>query len=104
MVMTLKLFVVMGIGWTLEILSQFIKPLNELWFPSDIFNILQGFLIFVIFTMKEKVIRGIKNKMAEILPGCFEKPEKTRPPTLSSSVFTTSSSECKMPNNVKINK
>ncbi|XP_039278636.1 probable G-protein coupled receptor Mth-like 2 [Nilaparvata lugens] len=101
LVMTLKLFTVMGIGWTLEILSQFLKPLHQMWFPSDVFNILQGVLIFVIFTMKEKVIRGVKSKMADILPGIFVKPDKTRPSTLTSSVFTTSSSECKMSVNTK---
>lgn len=50
--MYLKLFAVMTVFWCLEIVSHFVD-VGE-FFISDIFNCLQGFIIFMIFVMKKE--------------------------------------------------
>lgn len=50
--MYLKLFAVMTVFWCLEVVSHFVH-VDEL-FVSDIFNCLQGFIIFMIFVMKKE--------------------------------------------------
>ncbi|BES95490.1 g-protein coupled receptor [Nesidiocoris tenuis] len=53
----LKLFIVMGISWSTEILSfMFDKHFESFWFVTDLVNALQGFLIFLLFVCKENVI------------------------------------------------
>ncbi|EFN65885.1 G-protein coupled receptor Mth2 [Camponotus floridanus] len=54
----LKLFIVMGINWSMEIVSWLFK--NEpkyLWYLTDLTNTLQGLIIFIIFVCKKKVKR-----------------------------------------------
>ncbi|XP_078043234.1 G-protein coupled receptor Mth2 isoform X2 [Augochlora pura] len=54
----LKLFIVMGINWSMEIISWMCN--NEpryIWYLSDLTNTLQGVIIFLIFVWKEKIRR-----------------------------------------------
>ncbi|XP_045536560.1 G-protein coupled receptor Mth2 [Papilio machaon] len=67
----LKLFMVMGVNWTVEIISFSVGGSNWYWILIDISNIALGAVIFLIFVWKKKVrnlvakkwrsIRGIRN-------------------------------------------
>ena len=54
----LKLFIVMGISWSMEIISWLLddKP-TFVFYITDIANTLQGLIIFIIFVWKEKIKR-----------------------------------------------
>ncbi|XP_050447946.1 G-protein coupled receptor Mth2-like isoform X6 [Cataglyphis hispanica] len=55
----LKLFIVMGINWSMEIVSWlFDKSVpTYIWYLTDLTNALQGLIIFIIFVWKEKIKR-----------------------------------------------
>ncbi|XP_023306030.2 G-protein coupled receptor Mth2 isoform X3 [Lucilia cuprina] len=62
----LRLFLVMGVTWSLEIVSYFVgvdKPWSKIFYVADICNAIQGFLIFMLFVMKKKVKQLITNRM-----------------------------------------
>ncbi|CAD0201197.1 unnamed protein product [Chrysodeixis includens] len=52
----LKLSIVMGLNWVLEIIS-FVWPGFRMWYITDTYNILIGFAIFLIFVCKRKIFR-----------------------------------------------
>lgn len=54
----LKLSVVMGVNWLFEIVS-FEFPGFKGWYISDVYNILIGFLIFLIFVCKKDIYRKL---------------------------------------------
>ncbi|TMW43890.1 hypothetical protein DOY81_011030 [Sarcophaga bullata] len=61
----LRLFLVMGVTWSLEIMSYFVgsdKPWSKIFYAADICNAIQGFLIFMLFVMKKKVKQLITNR------------------------------------------
>lgn len=54
----LKLFIVMGINWSMEIISWLCKGTPEyVWYVTDLANTLQGVIIFIIFVWKPKIKR-----------------------------------------------
>lgn len=54
----LKLFIVMGINWSMEIVSWLFKNAPpSIWYLTDLTNTLQGLIIFIIFVWKEKIKR-----------------------------------------------
>ncbi|XP_057321002.1 G-protein coupled receptor Mth2-like isoform X6 [Microplitis mediator] len=54
----LKLFIVMGINWSMEIISWLCKDAPDyVWYVTDIANTLQGLIIFIIFVWKDKIKR-----------------------------------------------
>lgn len=64
--MNLKLFTVMGVSWLLEIQTTIFDQNDIQWIIADIWNLLQGVLVFTIFAFKKKVWRGLLNKFGEI--------------------------------------
>jgi hypothetical protein len=61
--MNFKLFTVMGISWYLEIMATLLDHQIGLWWTfADIWNLLQGVLIFFIFAFKRSVLNGLMNK------------------------------------------
>ncbi|XP_075220889.1 G-protein coupled receptor Mth-like isoform X4 [Lycorma delicatula] len=64
----MKLFVIMGVPWILEVISSVTIQMypktkyNDLWYIVDFFNSLRGLLIFVIFVMKKRILRKLNNK------------------------------------------
>lgn len=61
----LKLFIVMGVNWSAEIISWAVdsKTSESLWYVTDIGNALQGVLIFLIFVCKKRVLVLLNKKL-----------------------------------------
>ncbi|XP_076622134.1 G-protein coupled receptor Mth2 isoform X2 [Colletes latitarsis] len=54
----LKLFIVMGINWSMEVVSWlFNNSPAYIWYLTDLTNTLQGVIIFLIFVWKDKIKR-----------------------------------------------
>ncbi|XP_059216230.1 G-protein coupled receptor Mth2 isoform X2 [Stomoxys calcitrans] len=65
----LRLFLVMGVTWSLEIISYFVGPDSswaKIFYAADICNAVQGFLIFMLFVMKRKVKQLITNRYSSV--------------------------------------
>ncbi|KAL0273599.1 UNVERIFIED_CONTAM: hypothetical protein PYX00_006232 [Menopon gallinae] len=56
-----KLFVVMGIIWSLEVISFFF--VHPIWYITDAANALHGVFIFVIFVLKRKVLERLPKRI-----------------------------------------
>lgn len=63
--MNIKLFSVMGISWLLEILATVYKQNSYWWYFSDVFNCLQGVLVFFVFVFKRKVLVAFQKKLGK---------------------------------------
>lgn len=50
-----RLFIVMGVTWTMEAVSWIISPNGWYFYVTDLANAIQGVVIFVLFVMKPKV-------------------------------------------------
>ncbi|KAI4482567.1 hypothetical protein M0804_008420 [Polistes exclamans] len=54
----MKLFIVMGITWTTEIISTLWEGSGDyIWYISDVINTLQGLIIFITLVCKQKIKR-----------------------------------------------
>ncbi|CAH1731186.1 unnamed protein product [Aphis gossypii] len=80
-VMSVKLFLVMGIPWTFEILSKILQNDWFIWHILDEINALQGVMIFIIFVAKRKVITSLRKKFR----GSMDHSESTKMNTISGS-------------------
>ncbi|XP_049858421.1 G-protein coupled receptor Mth2-like isoform X3 [Schistocerca gregaria] len=58
----LKLFLVMGVNWSMEVISGLVGGPEYVWYVTDICNTLQGVLIFVIFVWKDRIRRMLMEK------------------------------------------
>ncbi|XP_050434181.1 G-protein coupled receptor Mth-like [Adelges cooleyi] len=81
-VMSIKLFLVMGISWIAEVLSRSFPQLNSIWEIMDSVNTLQGVLIFFIFVAKRKVLNDLKKKLHKT---CDSSKDSTKVYTVSGS-------------------
>lgn len=86
----LKLFIVMGVNWVMEVISWAAGGPKYLWYVTDLGNTLQGVLIFIIFVWKQKVRRLLARRLCPKLassPGShFDSSIKSRPtPSYTSS-------------------
>lgn len=79
--MSIKLFLVMGIPWSFEILSKFFHNDWIIWDILDEVNALQGVMIFIIFVAKRKVIMNLRKKFR----GSMDHSESTKMNTISGS-------------------
>jgi G protein-coupled receptor Mth (Methuselah protein) len=66
--MNLKLFIVMGISWLLEIVDTLLNNQQFWGYVSDGFNLLQGVLVFLIFVFKKKVFVSLQKKLGKFVP------------------------------------
>ncbi|CAK1580513.1 unnamed protein product [Parnassius mnemosyne] len=57
----LKLSVIMGINWVLEVVSS-LKPQLQIWYFTDAYNLLIGLAIFIIFVCKRKINLQLQRK------------------------------------------
>lgn len=61
--MCLKLFIVLGVAWIFEIASSAHGEDFIIWFITDIFNALQGFIIFLILVIfRRRAIKGLHKR------------------------------------------
>ncbi|XP_043288643.1 G-protein coupled receptor Mth2-like [Venturia canescens] len=86
-IMNVKLFIVMGVSWCLEIISAYLNHYaatlawqTDFFYASDVFNCLQGVLIFILFILKKKVYQALKKRFYSGRKGHNVKPT---PPTTS---------------------
>uniref|UniRef100_A0A2S2Q9I7 G-protein coupled receptor n=1 Tax=Sipha flava TaxID=143950 RepID=A0A2S2Q9I7_9HEMI len=80
-VMSIKLFLVMGIPWSFEILSRIFHNKWIIWYILDEINALQGVMIFAIFVAKRQVIMSLRKKFTSAL----DHSESTKMHTISGS-------------------
>ncbi|XP_015171585.1 PREDICTED: G-protein coupled receptor Mth2-like isoform X2 [Polistes dominula] len=82
----MKLFIVMGITWTTEIISTLWEGSGDyIWYISDVINTLQGLIIFITLVCKEKIKRLLLKRF-----GCSESNVFSR--SLTRSVYNSSAS------------
>lgn len=89
--MNIKLFVVMGITWSSEIISAYVREPEALWLIFDTINALQGLWIFFIFVFKDNVWKAIKKKL-----GYTTIREGSTQATLSTKMSNASNTSIKM--------
>ncbi|XP_063364476.1 G-protein coupled receptor Mth2-like [Cydia amplana] len=63
----LKLSVIMGVSWVLEVLSA-LSPEYRAWYLSDAYNLLMGFFIFLIFVCKKKIVKKLEKRYVILCP------------------------------------
>ncbi|XP_050437799.1 probable G-protein coupled receptor Mth-like 1 [Adelges cooleyi] len=56
----LKLVIVMGITWTVDVMSWLIGGPNYVWYMTDLMNALQGVLIFIVVGCQPQVWMAVK--------------------------------------------
>lgn len=68
-IMNVKLFIVMGLSWIGEIISSMFenyapfKYQNQVFYPTDICNCIQGLLIFMLFVVKHRVYQALRKRL-----------------------------------------
>ncbi|XP_066583921.1 G-protein coupled receptor Mth2-like isoform X2 [Prorops nasuta] len=69
-IMNVKLFIVMGISWIMEVISFFLNKYakdlewrNEYFYVTDVMNCLQGLLIFILFVVKSRVYSSLRRRL-----------------------------------------
>ncbi|XP_020714444.1 G-protein coupled receptor Mth2 isoform X2 [Ceratitis capitata] len=85
----LRLFMVMGVTWSMEIFSYFVgadRGWAKIFYISDICNAIQGFLIFMLFVMKKKVKHLITNRYSSTRDSSNQRQSQYSTKTTSSSV------------------
>ncbi|XP_076764559.1 uncharacterized protein LOC143431587 [Xylocopa sonorina] len=86
----LKLFIVMGINWSMELISWLCNNTpSYIWYLTDLTNTLQGVIIFLIFVCKNKIKRLLLKKF-----NCHGSNVLSRNSTRSTYHSTTASRTC----------
>ncbi|XP_070162887.1 G-protein coupled receptor Mth2 isoform X2 [Polyergus mexicanus] len=87
----LKLFIVMGINWSMEIVSWLFDKSapTYIWYLTDLTNTLQGLIIFIIFVWKEKIKRLLLKRF-----GCQDRGIFSRNSTRSGCHSLSASRTC----------
>jgi hypothetical protein len=104
-IMNIKLFIVMGISWCFEVVSFFLKKYvhygitwhDVFFYASDVFNCLQGLLIFILFVLKLRVYNALRRRLGwdtKKKPTCnatttLQDPYKVRKSVSNSTLTTT---------------
>ncbi|GAB0095981.1 probable G-protein coupled receptor Mth-like 3 [Sergentomyia squamirostris] len=85
LVMNVKLFIVMGVSWFMELLATIFREPIEMWYVSDAFNVLQGVCVFFIFVFKRNVLQAIKRRIGVATKTTREATAATTKTTLTGS-------------------
>ncbi|XP_028166056.1 neurofibromin-like [Ostrinia furnacalis] len=80
-----KLFVVMGVNWTVELISFAVGGSNWYWILVDISNIALGFFIFFIFVWKKKVRNLAAKRFRTMFGMATTAPDMRKSPWTSST-------------------
>lgn len=59
----LRLFILTGVSWMMEII-WLLAPDSAIFLYSDIFNSLQGIYLFILFVLNRRVLRLAKERFA----------------------------------------
>ncbi|XP_054276577.1 G-protein coupled receptor Mth2-like [Macrosteles quadrilineatus] len=59
----LRLFIVMGVNWIMELFAVYVGGPKILWFIPNLVNTLQGVFIFIIFVCKRKTLKILNKKL-----------------------------------------
>ncbi|XP_034834048.1 G-protein coupled receptor Mth2-like [Maniola hyperantus] len=73
-VMTVRMIIIMGLPWVFEMISSLSKP-HIIWVITDIFNMLQGLLIFLLLVVfRKRVIKAMfKRGWLDCISGYVER-------------------------------
>ncbi|CAH4028298.1 unnamed protein product [Pieris brassicae] len=94
----LKLSVIMGISWLLEVVSSF-YPVLTIWYITDAYNMLIGITIFLIFIWKKSILNKLKNRYKSFGRAKLPKRSMTASITLEGSLSQeTQPKVCPYPN------
>ncbi|EZA52889.1 putative G-protein coupled receptor Mth-like protein [Ooceraea biroi] len=93
--MYLKLFILMGIIWIMEIIAvhswAFNNPPAYIWYPTDMINALQGVIIFLIFVWKRKIGLLLMKRLGYQNCLCFYRNSTNNDCHSTSTSYTTAS-------------
>ena len=88
----LRLFIIMGVTWTMESVSWAFKNSSYMFVFTDALNCLQGFIIFFLFVWKPKVLDLIKKRWKSSSMMCCPKTKAEISVTTTYSDVTTKTS------------
>jgi hypothetical protein len=105
-IMNANLFVMMGITWTLEIVSLFVTEPRWIWYMAGAANAFQGANTFCNFVLKHKVISKLAHRLGFPNLGPITRPTTTDHPTTcydpyrernvsSTSTLSVASTDCR---------
>ncbi|XP_075977842.1 putative G-protein coupled receptor Mth-like 3 [Anticarsia gemmatalis] len=89
-VLYIKLFIVMGVNWLLEVVSSLYATEHYIWKFTDAYNVLIGLIIFIIFVCKKNTLKMIRKRYRHLIG----KP-LSRTQTTSTSLSTRTCSQSK---------
>ncbi|XP_037905125.1 G-protein coupled receptor Mth2-like isoform X2 [Hermetia illucens] len=100
----LRLFIIMGVSWSLEFISWLAGQKYEpLFYITDVCNAIQGLLIFMLFVMRKRVLKLAVNKYYS-MRGITRKESASMTQTSKSSVIPMNSIHCNDQENGKESK
>ncbi|KAG8239842.1 hypothetical protein J437_LFUL011468 [Ladona fulva] len=102
----IKLFLVMGLSWGMEVVSWLIRGPSCYWFATDMFNNLQGLFIFIIFICKKRVKRQLIERYTGSLSGylsSFRRGESTVSSSLTNGNSSADNTKMKSKNSTASN-
>ncbi|CAB3261685.1 unnamed protein product [Arctia plantaginis] len=88
----IKLFIVTGINWVLEVISSLYPEANYFWQFTDAYNVLVGFIIFIIFVCKKKTLISLRRRYQMLTGKKMSRTETTNTRT-SSCIFSHQSKD-----------
>ncbi|XP_026327097.1 G-protein coupled receptor Mth2-like isoform X2 [Hyposmocoma kahamanoa] len=80
----IKLFIVMGVNWILEVVSALYPQHAHIWRYMDAYNVLIGLIIFIIFVCKRKIFRLMKKRYLQLRGGPMSRTQTASSRTVSS--------------------
>ncbi|PNF36788.1 G-protein coupled receptor Mth2 [Cryptotermes secundus] len=92
----LKLFIVMGVNWVMELISWAAGGPEYLWYLTDLGNTLQGVLIFIIFVWKRKILRLLIRRFRKRSSGSPFSSTTYRPTTSYTSTYSSTNDQFHM--------
>ncbi|XP_013194893.1 G-protein coupled receptor Mth2 [Amyelois transitella] len=94
----LKLSILMGLNWVLEVVSSF-KPELRVWYITDAYNMLIGVSIFLIFVCKKKILKRLVEELQCCRRGHWSPYSKSR--SSATTVSNTSQDATQISSNPK---
>ncbi|XP_063235256.1 probable G-protein coupled receptor Mth-like 3 isoform X2 [Bacillus rossius redtenbacheri] len=74
----LKLFCLMGVTWTMEVVSWAAGGPGYYWYATDVINVLRAAFVFAIFCCKHEVLARLQSRLNALAPWCVPRPGMAR--------------------------